>query len=327
VDKNLERLNRIYPNGKYVLIPAYNAETFKDRPYDSTFDTKVAINRWKTNPLTYAEAQQALSEGYRVGWIIPKGMVVVDIDNKDDPRSQEYLEKLLNKFEVKYSYNYSSKGIHILFTDTSNAIKSDSKSKCSLNIVIDTRANETGYIVLPSNDPHRAWGEWNDYVEEIPYFLKPILKDGTPSFIAMKDGDGRNDALFKWRGRIERCGKLRKEEVEKSIRIINENLFDEPMTNQELFKTVLKERDGKNQNEDKVEKENAYNKIADEIVGKFDIISFYDNFYKFNGTYYKPIEDLELEKIIHFEVSKNICKAGRREIIEFLKVITQVKQE
>jgi hypothetical protein len=102
VDKNLERLNRIYPNGKYVLIPAYNAETFKDRPYDSTFDTKVAINRWKTNPLTYAEAQQALSEGYRVGWIIPKGMVVVDIDNKDDPRSQEYLEKLLNKFEVKY---------------------------------------------------------------------------------------------------------------------------------------------------------------------------------------------------------------------------------
>jgi putative DNA primase/helicase len=214
-----------------------------------------------------------------------------------------------------------------LFTDTSNAIKSDSKSKCSLNIVIDTRANETGYIVLPSNDPHRAWGEWNDYVEEIPYFLKPILKDGTPSFIAMKDGDGRNDALFKWRGRIERCGKLRKEEVEKSIRIINENLFDEPMTNQELFKTVLKERDGKNQNEDKVEKENAYNKIADEIVGKFDIISFYDNFYKFNGTYYKPIEDLELEKIIHFEVSKNICKAGRREIIEFLKVKTQVKQE
>ena len=273
MDKNLERLNRIYPNGKYVLISPYNPETFKDREYDSSFDTKAAINRWKTNPLTYDEAQAAIEKGNRIGWVIPKGMVIVDVDNKDDNRSQEYLEKLLEKFEVKYSYNYTSKGIHLLFKDPTHSIKSDSRHKCGLNIVVDTRANETGYIVLPSNDPHRAWGEWNDFVEDIPYFLKPLLKDQTPSFIGMKDGDGRNDALFKWRTRLEQSGKLKKEEIEKSIRIINENLFDEPMSNQELFKTVLKEKD-KAQNEDKVEKENVYNKIADEIVGKFDIISF-----------------------------------------------------
>lgn len=326
IDKNLERLNKIYPNGKYVLIPKYNPELFKDRPYDSSFDTKAAVNKWKTNPLNYADAQQAVNDGYRVGWVVPKGVVVVDIDNKDDERAQEYLERLLEKFEVKYSYNYSSKGIHLVFTDPKHNIKTDSKIKCGLNIEIDTRANETGYIVLPCNDPHRSWGEWNDYVEDIPYFLKPIIKDQTPSFIAMKDGDGRNTALFKWRSRLENIGKLTKEEIEKCIRIINENLFDEPMANQELFKTVLKERD-KDKNADKVEKENIYNKIADEIVGKFDIVSFYDNFYNFNGTYYKPIESLELEKIIHFEVSKNIGKAGRKEIIEFLKVKTQVKLE
>lgn len=326
IDKHLERLNRIYPNGKYVLIPPYNADAFKDRPYDSSFDTKAAINKWKSKPLSYDEAQAALSEGNRIGWVVPKGMVVVDIDNKDDERSQEYLERLLNKFECKYSYNYSSKGIHILFQDPSENIKSDSKTKCGINIEIDTRANDTGYIILPSNDPHRAWGEWGDYVEEIPYFLKPLMKEQTPSFIAMKDGDGRNNALFKWRSKLEQTNKLKKEEVEKCIRIINEYLFDEPMPNQELFKTVLKERD-KAQNTDKVEKENIYNKIADDIVGKFDIISFFDNFYNFNGTYYKPINSLELEKIIHFEVSKNINKAGRKEIIEFLKVKTQVKLE
>jgi putative DNA primase/helicase len=325
MDKNLERLNKIYPNGKYVLIPAYNPESFKDRPYDSAYDTKTAINKWKTNPLSYEQAQVELSKGNRIGWVVPNGMVVVDIDNKDDERSQEYIERILQKFEVKYSYNYTSKGIHILFTDPSGHIKSDSRTKCGINVEIDTRANETGYIVLPSNDPHRAWGEWNDYVEDIPYFLKPLAKDTTPTFIGMKDGDGRNNALFKWRSRLEQCGKLKKEEIEKSIRIINEYLFDEPMPNQELFKTVLKERD--KQNTDKVDKENIYNNIADEIVGKFDIISFYDNFYSFNGTYYKPLEDLELEKIIHFDVSKNISKAGRREIMEFLKVKTQVKQE
>lgn len=326
IDKNLERLNKIYPNGKYVLIPAYNPEQWKDREYDSSFDTKAAVNRWKTNPLSYEEAQIEISNGNRIGWVVPKGMVVIDIDNKDDHRSQEYLEKLLHKFEVKYSYNYSSKGIHLLFQDPTSSIKSDSRIKCGINITIDTRANESGYIVLPSNDPHRTWGEWGDFVEEVPYFLKPLMKDNTPSFIAMKDGDGRNNALFKWRTRLEQCSKLTKEQVEKCIRIVNENLFDEPMPNQELFKTVLKERD-KSSEADKIEKENPYNKIADEIVSKFDIISFYDNFYNFNGTYYRPIESLELEKIIHFDVSKNISKAGRKEIIEFLKVKTQVKLE
>ena len=43
--------------------------------------------------------------------VVPKGYVIVDIDNKDDERAQEYLERLLEKFEVKYSYNYTSKGI------------------------------------------------------------------------------------------------------------------------------------------------------------------------------------------------------------------------
>ena len=321
MDEMLARLNRIYPNSKFVSIAAYNPELFKDKPYDSSFDNKAAENRWKTNPLSYEEAQELLAKGKRVGWVIPKGYVVIDIDNKDDPQSQEYLEKLLDKFEVKYSYNYTSKGMHLLFKDMTESIKSDSRTKCALNILIDTRANETGYIVLPSNDPHRAWGKWNDYVEELPYFLQPMMKDSTPSFIGMIDGDGRNDALFRWRGKLEQCGKLSQEQIEKSIRIINENLFDSPITNQELFKTVLREKVKK---EPKQITENPYNKMADNIIEKYDLVSYYDNFYMFNGTYYKTLPDVELEKIIHFDIDKNISRAGRKEIMEFLKIKTQV---
>lgn len=326
MDENLARLNRIYPNGKYVMIAPYKPEQWKDRPYDSAFDSKAALNKWKSNPLSYEEAQLAVSKGNRIGWVVPKGFVIVDIDNKDDAQSQEYIEKLLTKFEVKYSYNYTSKGIHILLQDPTEKIKSDSRSKCGLNIVIDTRANDSGYIILPCNDPHREWGEWNDYVEEIPYFLLPLLKDSTPSFIGMAEGDGRNNALFKWRSQLERSQKLTKEQVEKSIRIINENLFDTPMPNNELFKTVLKERD-KKEKIDVDEKENVYNKLADDIIGKFDIISYGRSFYKFNGTYYKPVDEIEIERLIHFEINKNLSKAARREILEFLFIKTQVKLE
>lgn len=323
MDEMLARLNRIYPNCGYVAIPAYKPELFEGKKYDSSFDTKAAINRWNSKPLSYEEAQDWLSKGNRIGWVIPKGYVVVDIDNKDDPMSQHYLEKLLEKFEVAYSYNYTSKGIHLLFRDPSEQIKSDSHIKCGLNILIDTRANKTGYIVLPCNDPHRAWGEWNDFVEEIPYFLVPLLKDQTPSFVGMKEGDGRNTALFKWRTQLEKCNKLTAEQIEKCIRIINENIFDTPMPNNELFKTVLRQKDEKKPLR-VGDKENAYNTYAEEIILKYDIISNGGNFFKFNGTYYKQISDVDLERIIHYEISKNIGKTGRLEIRDFIKVKTQV---
>ncbi len=323
MDQNLARLNRIYPNCGYVKIPKYNPDQWTSREYDSSFDTKAAMNRWKTNPLSYDEAQAAVDEGYRIGWIVPKGYVIVDIDNKDDERAQEYLEKLLKKFEVKYSYNYTSKGIHILFQDPTHSLKSDSRTKCGLNIVVDTRSNMTGYIILPCNDPHRSWGQWNDFVEEIPYFLIPLLKDLTPSFIGMDDGDGRNNALFKWRAKLEQSQKLTTEQIEKCIRIINENLFNTPMPNNELFKTVLRQKD-ENDKTSKAEKENVYNKLAGEIIGKYDIVSYFSSFYKFNGTYYKPLSEIDLERIIHLEVNENITSAGRKEIMEFIKIKTQI---
>ena len=62
MDENLARLNRIYPHGGYVLIPRYNPEQWVDREYDSAYDHKAAINKWKSKPLSYEEAQQTVME-------------------------------------------------------------------------------------------------------------------------------------------------------------------------------------------------------------------------------------------------------------------------
>ena len=324
MDENLARLERIYPDSKYVKIQKYNADFWKDRPYDSHLDEKAALNRWNKNPLSYEEAQQALEEGYRVGWIVPPGYVVVDIDNEDHPKSQICIENILRKFECKYSYNYTSRGIHILFTDNEGRIKSISKEKCGLNIEIDTRANGTGYIVLPCNDPHRRWGEWNDFVEEIPYFLKPFTKTTTECFIGMKEGDGRNSALFKWRSVLESKSHMSDKQIENTIRTINENLFDIPIPNNELFKTVLRTRE---KEEKKTEKDNIYNQIADEIILKYDVVYSRNRFYMFNGTYYKLCDNIEMERIIHVEINKNLGASARSEIMNFLKIKAYVDSD
>ena len=38
MDKMLERLNRIYPNSGFVLIPKYDTTIWENREYDSKFD-------------------------------------------------------------------------------------------------------------------------------------------------------------------------------------------------------------------------------------------------------------------------------------------------
>lgn len=324
MDEMLAKLNRIYPNSDYVEISAYNPATWVDREYDSSFDNKAPLNKWRNKPLTYEQAQEVCEKGGRVGWVVPKNFVVIDIDNKDNAQTQEKVEKLLEKFEVKCSFNYTSKGIHILFQDPTGEIKSDSRLKCAINVQIDTRANTTGYIILPCNDPHRKWGVWRDYVEELPYFLKPLGKNTTNSFIGMGDGDGRNDALYRWRLTLESFKKLSKSEIEKSLRIINENLFINPLPNNELFKTVL--RDIKDSEEQK-ETDNKFNKIAESILEKNDIIYHHDEFYRYNGIYYQKMPEIDIERLIHFEVNKNINANGRSEIIKFLSVKSYVKPE
>lgn len=324
IDEMFERLNRIYPNSKFALIPKYEPEKWVDKEYDSHLDNKAAINRWATKALDYDQARVRIEEGYRIGWIVPKGYVVIDVDNGDDERAQEYVERILDKFEVKYSYNYTSRGIHILLRDEKECIKNNSKMKCALNIAIDTRANDGGYIILPTNDPNRSWGNWSDFVEEVPYFLKPVVNCTFPSFIGMIDGDGRNDALWRWRARLMSSNKLSDEEIEKSIKIINENLFDTAIPNPELYKTVLRELKKKDALPPEA-KENPYNKIAEDIMERHDIICYAGNFFIFKGTHYQEVHEIDIEKLIHNDVSKNLPAAARREIMEFLKLKTDVK--
>ena len=102
------------------------------------------------------------------------------------------------------------------------------------------------------------------------------------------------------------------------------NLFINPLPYNELFKTVL--RDIKDSDEQK-ETDNKFNMFAEGILEKNDILYYQDDFYRYNDIYYKKIPEIDLERLIHFEVNKNINANGRSEIIKFLSVKSYVKPE
>lgn len=336
MDKMLARINKLYPNCGYVQIRKYDSTVWEGIEYDSKLENKAPLTQWKSSPLTYEQALGYAENDWRIGWIVPEGYVIVDIDNEDHPESSANVERILHEQKIKYSYCRTSRGIHLLFKDETISIPSDAVTKCALGITVDHRANRKGYIILPVNDPHRTWGEWLDDIDEIPFFLKPLMmaKNQIQSFIGMGEGDGRNSELFKWRTKLLQCGKIHKDQIEQALRLINDHLFEIPLANQEMVASVTKERKTDEEQIEKakkskpnvLEKENIYNVCAKKIVREFDMMCIgHKQYYKFDKTHYRPLREIDLERLIHYEISENIPAEGRSEIMKFLAVKTLVE--
>ena len=71
MDGNFARLNKIFPNCKYVQIRKYDEEFWAGKEYDSNLDNKAPLTQWRTNPLDFEQASRLVERGFRVGWIVP----------------------------------------------------------------------------------------------------------------------------------------------------------------------------------------------------------------------------------------------------------------
>lgn len=336
MDEMLVELNKRFPRCDYAQIRKYEPAMWTNREYNSKFENKAPMTQWKTTPLDYEQAAAYAEQGYRIAWVVPEGYVVVDIDNEDNPDSSLYVERILNEKGIKYAYNRTSRGIHMLFKDSMLTCPSDAVTKCSIGITVDHRAHHKGYIILPTNDPHRQWGEWPEEIDEIPFWLRPIMNArDLPSFIGMGEG-GRNDALYRWRNKLLQANKLTDDEITESLYIINDFLLAEPMGEEEMKQSVTKKRATDDEQREKtavsklnvLEKENIYNTIANKISREYDLICFGSRqFYIFDKTYYKELNPQEVERIIHFDVSENIPSHGRKEILDYLALKNYVRPE
>lgn len=334
----LTRINQLYPNCGYVQIRKYDAELWAEKEYDSKLENKAPLTQWRSQALTFQQAYKLAQQGFRIGWIVPEGYVVVDIDNEDCAESSMQVERILNEQEVKYNYCRTSRGVHLLFKDPYMSIPSDAVTKCSLGITVDHRANKKGYIILPINDPHRSWGRWEAEIDDIPCYLKPIMiaKNQIETFIGMTDGEGRNTELFKWRTKLLQSNKLDDSEIKQSLQLINNYLFAIPLTENEMKASVEKPRQTDEKQREKgtklklnvLEKENIYNTVANKITREYDMMCIgYKQFYRFDKTYYKPLREIDVERMIHYDISENIPAVGRREIMQYLSVKTLVDPE
>lgn len=301
-----ERFNTIFPNSVYRLIKAGDKtpEGIQKYPYKTLY---VGPNQ-------------------RVGWIVSEGHCVVDCD---DMTTANAVRKYVELNDIHCCYFKTSRGMHFIFrlpaeVRIARTITNSSHVVTMSSLEVDYRVDGRGYIVLPLNDPDREWTHLDEQIDYLPIPLYPFGQAGSinlddVNLMGLGEGDGRNDALFRWINRV----KSKTNDV-KSLsaigQMINECLFAKPLSNAELNSTVLRESNLTAPNTGAKRKTLAEQEVdvARQMLLDKQFYSDEKRLYVFDGRYYKPIADRFIEREISVEYAPQFRSTSREEVYKHL---------
>lgn len=179
------------------------------------------------------KAQSHVFSGGQVGWWVRSGYIIVDIDADGTPEGKQKALDCIKYLGIKTLMMKTPHGVHLYFKTTK-----DFPQKVGMilpcGIKCDFRCANKGYVVLPFGDEGRSFNRIKE-VAELPLEFTPMAK--RESLLGMKEGDGRNAALFAHLMSYKNHG-ASDEQIEKMARCINKIVFDQPMKESELLKIV-----------------------------------------------------------------------------------------
>lgn len=174
------------------------------------------------------KAQEHIDEGGQIGWWVHSGYIIVDIDE-----GKEKALEVIKKLKIKTLMSQTPKGVHMYFKTTKDFPQRVGMIlPCGLKC--DFRCANKGYVILPFGAKDRKFNRCRE-IAQLPIEFTPMAK--RQSLMGLKEGDGRNAALFAHLMSYKNHG-ADEEQVEKMAHIINDIVFDEPMRSGELAKVV-----------------------------------------------------------------------------------------
>ncbi len=266
-----------------------------------------------------------------LGVLIPEPYIVLDFDTKSDA---EIMLRIAQDLNLKCLIMKTSRGYHFWFK-SSEPWKNFRKTRLAIGIYADCRSwGKHSYVVVKKDGEWREWIKLipGEEVEEVPCWLRPLASDKY-KFKGMKEGDGRNQNLFEYILVMQSKG-YNREQIRKTIHIINKYVFTEPLSDNEL-NIIL--RDEAFKDEDELKQSIVLNECFDED-GKFKhdkfaelilqcmkIVTVNDQCYIYKDGYYQRAErEIEREMIRLYPRSR---KAQRSEVLDYIKILTTIRSD
>lgn len=281
------------------------------RGYIMTKDKK-SIEKFKgVATLKTLEQVQSLPE---FAGVMAEDSILVDID---DMEQSNLLLDICDKEGIRCKVLQSRSGMHFLFKNTK--IKNcPNRTKLACGLTADIKAGfKSSYEVLKIDGKERTVLydilEGEEY-QDIPKWLFPIKC--TTEFLDMDAGSGRNQALFNYILTLQ-SNDFSVEEARETIRIINQYILKEPLSDSEL-EVILRDDAFK---KPVFFKGNSFlfDKFATYIKNNNHIIRINGQLHLFKDGVYVPGQE-EIEAVMIKHIS-NLSNAKRSEVLKYLNLL------
>lgn len=201
-----ERIQEVFPQGKIIRLIGY---TNGNRDYQKA---KEPAGKWKiTEALQDTQIHEWTQKGGWIGVRIPRGRIVVDIDDKTEG---VLLRELLEGEHIHHHSITTPNGWQFIFrseTEQSCAQGQYQKYVNRLGLTQDTRAAGKGYIVFPTkNTEGRSLVTQSlNGVDELPAFLYKVwngMKHPSPMAYPYEKSGSRDGDFYDMARRLLTCG-------------------------------------------------------------------------------------------------------------------------
>lgn len=252
-------------------------------------------------------------EGYpTVGVALPTPYVVVDID---DAAQAEKLSRLVTAQGLKCQIMQTTRGRHFWFA-TDKPVKNTTHTMTGIGVKADYRSwGKYSQVCVRFQGKWREWlTEWDwGEIDELPRWLRPLKHKY--EFYSMKDGDGRNHALFAYQIDLAKRG-YSQEDSFQIIHLINQHILEEPVEAEELEKIC---REDAFPTQEKLSEESlAHNDMGDRLRRDMHILSYQSRLYTYKDGCYRPGENPILRAIVdEYPTSK---RHFQNEVLNYLNI-------
>lgn len=268
---------------------------------------------------------------------LKQGYLKLDIDDFDHRTGaivdsikgiarSEAIKAILDNKGYKYNLIITENGKQFYFKVPNNLIDSNKINwyspigvKCEWKLGGGTSKE---HVPIKVNGVIRDWVKGsidNETIDYLPVFLYPLQKSKHKPFDLEIASGGRNNALSEYAFYLSNKG-YSAEDIDTIIRLMNQYILDEPLSEKEIDiilrpETIDKLKSNENQ---KAEKNLSHVAVGDEVIKKFDVISFNDNLYSYDAGVYLPISKEKLNSYVTLNYPSAKINF-KREVIEYVK--------
>lgn len=260
------------------------------------------------------------------GWFIGTKVVVIDLDSHND-KEKEKLDNISNYILSKYPtfWIQANRGKHLYYKKPNSLNKRQVKGVCVSGFELDYLTGVKAVDTLKRNGITRETSQDIYTVDfntlpELPKELYIIPKAKNNNMLCMKDGDGRNETLYRHLLSVKETVDI---DIDYIANFINDYVFEDKLKeiNTVIESVNQKETSIINYYDGKTIKVSEFSLF---LIKEKHICKINNQLYVFNGEIYLTGK-INIEKVM-IEYIPNILSAKRVEVYKMLELLAPNKE-